>query len=186
MSLLTIHSEHQPESAEVIRDFAGIARRLEGLGVCFERWQADGEVPIEASQETILAAYAKPVERLKNLFGFQSADVISLDSGNPQKDQLRAKFLNEHTHSDFEVRFFVEGRGLFYLHPDENVYVVLCEKGDLISVPAHVKHWFDMGEFPNLQCIRLFTTPEGWVADFTGDDIAQRFPKLEQFAEAYV
>ncbi len=185
MSLLTIHPENQPESAEIISDFKAIAERLEKLDVRFERWQADGEVPIDAGQEAILAAYAKPVQRLKDWYGFQSADVISLDCGHPQKDELRAKFLNEHTHSDFEVRFFVEGRGLFYLHPDENIYIVLFEKGDLISVPANVKHWFDMGEFPNLQCIRLFTTPEGWVANFTGDDIAGRFPTLEQFVEGY-
>jgi len=61
------------------------------------------------------------------------------------------------------------------------VYGVLCEAGDLISVPAGTRHWFDMGGAPDFQCIRLFTTPEGWVADYTGDDIARRFPRLEAF-----
>jgi 1,2-dihydroxy-3-keto-5-methylthiopentene dioxygenase len=37
-----------------------------------------------------------------------------------------------------------------------------------------------MGENPNLKCIRLFTSPEGWVADFTGNGIADRFPRLDQ------
>ena len=120
------------------------------------------------------------------MYGFQSADVISVTPAHPQKEQLRAKFLAEHTHSDFEVRFFVEGKGLFYLHPDENVYVVLCEKGDLISVPANVKHWFDMGENPELKCIRLFTTPDGWQAEFTGSKIADAFPRFEQFLKDYV
>ncbi len=183
MSVLRIHSEQQPETVEVVSDFDAIAERLNSIGVLFERWVADRQLPADADQEAILAAYAKPVERLKALYGFQSADVISLGPEHPQKEQLRAKFLDEHTHSDFEVRFFVEGRGLFYLHPDENVYAVLCEKGDLISVPANVRHWFDMGEFPHLQCIRLFTTQEGWVANFTGSDVAKRFPKLEQFVE---
>jgi len=36
-----------------------------------------------------------------------------------------------------------------------------------------------MGPNPNLKAIRLFTTPEGWVANFTGDKIADRFPRLE-------
>ena len=80
-----------------------------------------------------------------------------------------------------EVRFFVDGRGLFFLHPDENVYAVLCEKGDLLSVPAGVKHWFDTGAEPHLKVIRLFTTPEGWVAQYTGDAIADGLPKMEQF-----
>ena len=42
--------------------------------------------------------------------------------------EMRQKFLNEHTHADFEVRFFVDGSGLFYLHVGDRVYLVLCEK----------------------------------------------------------
>lgn len=181
MSLLTVYSENRPERAETLRDHGAIADRLARIDVRFERWTADRELGPDADQETILDAYREPVEHLKKQYGFQSADVIGVRPDHPQKDELRAKFLNEHVHRDFEVRFFVEGRGLFLLHPDENVYAVLCEQGDLISVPAQVKHWFDMGAEPNLKCIRLFTTSEGWVAEFTGSDIAEKFPRLEQF-----
>ena len=48
--------------------------------------------------------------------------------------------------------------------------------GDLISVPAGTRHWFDMGPTPRFTAIRLFTTPAGWVADFTGTPIARSFP----------
>jgi 1,2-dihydroxy-3-keto-5-methylthiopentene dioxygenase len=68
---------------------------------------------------------------------------------------------------------------------DGNDYAVLCEQGDLISVPAQVKHWFDMGEFPGFKCIRLFTRPEGWAAKFTGTEIARKFLGLEQFLQEY-
>jgi 1,2-dihydroxy-3-keto-5-methylthiopentene dioxygenase len=185
MSLLTIHAENRPEAAEVVRDFDAIADRLRELGVLFERWRADCELSDAAGQEEVLTAYRKPVDRLRDLYGFQSADVICVAPDHPQKAQLRAKFLNEHIHSDFEVRLFVGGQGLFYLHPDENVYGVLCEQGDLISVPSGVKHWFDMGENPQLKCIRLFTTPEGWVADFTGAEIAGQFPRFEEYLREY-
>jgi len=185
MSLLTIHSTDHPDRAEVFREHEAISARLQEIGVRFERWVADGQLGVDADQETVLAAYREPVERLKNLYGFKSVDVISVRPNHPQKNELREKFLSEHIHGDFEVRFFVEGRGLFYLHPDEKVYAVLCEEGDLITVPAHVMHWFDMGEQPDLKCIRLFTTPQGWVAEFTGSDIAGEFPKLEQFLKAY-
>ena len=111
--------------------------------------------------------------------GFQSVDVISLHPEHPQKDVMREKFLNEHIHTDDEVRFFVDGQGLFYLHFDETVMTVLCEKGDLISVPAHTRHWFDMGPAPDFKCIRLFTDEAGWVAQFTGDAIASRYPRFE-------
>src|SRR3546814_6097561 len=85
---------------------------------------------------------------------------------------MRAKFLSEHTHADDEVRFFVEGSGQFYLHMNDRVYVMLCEAGDLISVPAGTRHWFDTGPNPMFTAIRLFVSPDGWVADFTGDPIA--------------
>ncbi|WP_445623245.1 hypothetical protein [Lactiplantibacillus plantarum] len=56
--------------------------------------------------------------------------------------------------------------------------VAAAEQDDLISVPAGVPHWFDMGSAPAFTCIRLFNDPAGWVAQFTGDDIAARFPVL--------
>ena len=58
---------------------------------------------------------------------------------------------------------------------------MLCEKGDLLTVPANTTHWFDMGENPNFKCIRLFTIADGWVGDFTGSNIAQRFPDMDSF-----
>jgi 1,2-dihydroxy-3-keto-5-methylthiopentene dioxygenase len=181
MSLLTIHPENRPEDAEIVRDPELIAERLWDIGVLFERWTAEHAFSSEADQDTVIAAYRTSIDRLIDRYEFCSVDVIGLRPDHPQKAELRAKFLSEHTHDDFEVRFFVEGRGIFYLHPDDRVYVVVCEQGDLISVPAHIKHWFDMGENPHLKCIRLFTTPEGWVATFTGEKTADAFPKFEQY-----
>jgi 1,2-dihydroxy-3-keto-5-methylthiopentene dioxygenase len=180
MSLLTIYPDNQPEHGESYRDFAAIEQQLNAIGVQFERWQTDHVLAAGASHNDILAAYQDPIGRLKHQYGFKSVDIINLNADHPEKTTLRQKFLSEHIHIDFEVRFFIEGCGLFSLHIDDKVYAVLCEKGDLISVPAYTKHWFDMGENPRFKCIRLFTTPEGWVATFTGSDIAKAFPTLDQ------
>ena len=107
------------------------------------------------------------------------ADVISLPAGDPRASDMRRKFLSEHTHGEDEVRFFVAGQGLFTLHVSDRVYEVLCEAGDLIGVPALTRHWFDMGPNPDFVVIRLFNNPEGWVASFTGDAIADRFHRLD-------
>lgn len=184
MSALTVYPADRADQGVTYRDFDAIARQLDGLGVQFERWQAEQKFADDADSDTVLAAYRSSIDRLKQAYGFQSVDVISLQADHPDKDKLRAKFLAEHTHSDFEVRFFVEGQGLFYLHMGDQVYAVLCEQGDLISVPANTTHWFDMGEQPHFKCIRLFTTPEGWVAEFTGDSIAERFPTLDAYRAA--
>lgn len=181
MTALTVYLDDQPQYGELYTDFSAIQEQLGQIGVQFERWTANCKLTADADQESILAAYADSITKLKQQFGFQSVDVVKLSPEHPEKDAFRQKFLNEHVHSDFEVRFFVEGRGLFYLHVGDNVYAVLCEQGDLISVPANTTHWFDMGENPRFTCIRLFTTPEGWVADFTGSEIAKTFPTLDEY-----
>lgn len=179
MSELRVYPENDPNCAQIFTDPETIASELDAIGVMFERWRADRELAADAGQEEVLAAYRAPVERLMKQYDFKSVDVISVHPNHPDKEALRAKFLDEHYHTDYEVRFFVDGRGLFCIHKQGRIYSVLCEKGDLISVPAHTTHWFDMGPQPHLKAIRLFTTPEGWVANFTGSDIAGRFPRLE-------
>lgn len=183
MSALTIYAENFSENGERFTDFESIETKLNAIGVQFERWTAAQKLENNASNDDVLNAYSDSIERLKNQYDFQTADVIKLDSTHPEKVAMREKFLAEHTHSEFEVRFFVEGCGLFYLHVGDQVFGVLCEKGDLISVPANVKHWFDMGENPYLACIRLFTNPEGWVANFTNSDISKAFPTLDKLKQ---
>lgn len=180
MSQIKVFSDTRPEAAEQsTSNPREIARILEAAGVRFEQWQAGEAVTAGDSQEKVLAAYDRDVQRLINEEGYQTVDVISLNADNPEKDVLRKKFLAEHIHTEDEVRFFVDGKGLFSLHIGDKVYEVLCEKGDLISVPAHTKHWFDMGPEPQLVAIRFFNNPEGWVAHYSGNDIADRYSRLE-------
>lgn len=160
-------------------DHAQIARQLGEVGVRFEHWEASQPIAPGAAPETVIEAYRDDIERLQREHGYKAVDVISLNADHPQKDTLRQKFLSEHTHSEDEVRFFVAGQGLFTLHINDRIYEVLCCQGDLIGVPDGTRHWFDMGPNPGFVAIRLFTNPEGWVAQFTGDEIAQRFPRLE-------
>jgi len=181
MTVLAIYPEQGGNAPKIIKHPQKISAELIKEGVLFEQWQASQPLAAEATQEQIISAYQGAVDRLMNKYNFQSVDVISLTPDHPEKEGLRNKFLSEHTHSDFEVRFFVEGRGLFYIHVNGQVYGLMCEAGDLISVPDNLPHWFDMGENPSFKCIRLFTTPEGWVANYTDNPIAAGFPSFERF-----
>ncbi|MEE3118055.1 MAG: cupin [Pseudomonadota bacterium] len=184
MTTLSIFHQDQPETAHTVTDNAAEIRDLLARhGVRFEQWPTR-DLRDEATQDDILEAYQGEVSALKSECGFQTADVISLNPDHPDKDALRKKFLDEHTHSEDEVRFFVRGQGLFYLHFGDQVLAVLCQKNDLISVPDGTRHWFDMGPEPRFTCIRLFSNPEGWVANFTGTDIAGQLPRYEALAGA--
>lgn len=159
-------------------DAGEISAVLAKAGIRFEQWQADAPLSALSSNDDILQAYAADIQRLKHERGYITVDVISLSADHPDKAALRQKFLAEHTHSEDEVRFFVRGQGLFCLHIAGKVYQVLCQQNDLISVPAGTTHWFDMGSEPEFSAIRLFNNPDGWVAKFSGSDIALRFPLL--------
>lgn len=179
MSAINILSDQNAELLGSSNDFNEIQQILSGIGVRFERWEADRETPQDMANEEILNVYSKEIERLKNEEGYVTVDVISLQPDHPDCAALREKFLSEHTHVEDEVRFFVDGEGMFYLHVEDKVYQIHCCKNDLISVPANATHWFDMGPAPRFTAIRLFNNPEGWVANYTGSDIADRQPRFE-------
>lgn len=180
MSQLTVYAENQPDTPLSSTDnFEEIRETLGQAGIRLERWNADRALEEDADNDTIIEAYQTEIQKLVAEGGYQTWDVVSMNAQHPDKDEFRKKFLDEHTHSEDEVRFFVRGHGLFVMHVGGKVYSMLCEKDDLISVPANTRHWFDMGPNPTFTAIRLFNNPEGWVAKFTGDDIASRFPKLD-------
>ncbi|WP_269618092.1 1,2-dihydroxy-3-keto-5-methylthiopentene dioxygenase [Zhongshania sp. BJYM1] len=180
MSQLSIFSDtDNKHPLTSTRDADQISKLLSNVGVRFEQWQTRNDIAAGDSQEAVLSAYESDVKRLITEQGYQSVDVISIAKDNPQKDALRLKFLDEHSHSEDEVRFFVQGQGLFALHIGDKVFEVTCEKGDLLSVPANTTHWFDLGPQPDLVAIRFFNNPDGWIANYTGNDIATRYSRLD-------
>ncbi|MBV8298321.1 MAG: cupin [Candidatus Eremiobacteraeota bacterium] len=179
-STLRVYDENDPSTPLVdTTNRAEIAKLLGAHDILFEQWEANVPLSADADQDAILAAYAGDVARLKRDYGYTTVDVIRVGPSTPNVPELRAKFLNEHTHTEDEVRFFVEGSASFYLRTGGKVHQMICTRGDLLSVPANTTHWFDMGPAPQFAAIRLFVDPSGWVANFTGDDIASRFPKYE-------
>jgi 1,2-dihydroxy-3-keto-5-methylthiopentene dioxygenase len=160
MSRLTIYRDGAP-GAPLLRteEPEVIARELSAIGVRFERWESPVALADDAPAERVLAA-----------------DVIKLTPDNPNVEALRAKFISEHTHTEDEIRFFVQGSGNFIMHVDGRVYDAHCTAGDLISVPAETRHWFDAGPAPSFTALRVFTDTSGWVPHYTGDTLSERFP----------
>jgi 1,2-dihydroxy-3-keto-5-methylthiopentene dioxygenase len=177
MSRLTIFEDSTPDAPVFMsEDAAGITSELARIGVDFARWESPVTLAPEDSAEIILETYRPYLDRLMGAKGAGSADVIKQTPDNPAAPAFREKFHSEHIHTEDEIRFFVHGGGHFVMHVDGRVYDAYCKAGDLISVPANTKHWFDAGEKPFFTALRVFTDTSGWVAHFTGDDISVRFP----------
>lgn len=166
-----------PDKDQRIEGFSLVREYLAERGILHDRWQADQPLTRDADQATILAAYESVLKPYMAENGYTVADVITVTPETENLPALRAKFLSEHTHTEDEVRFFVDGMGLFWfnLGNDEPVIGVVCTAGDLLSVPAGVAHWFDLGETPFVKAIRMFIDISGWVPHYTESGIDVRY-----------
>jgi 1,2-dihydroxy-3-keto-5-methylthiopentene dioxygenase len=168
MALLSI-----PDQGVQITGYSEIKDFLNQRGIFFDQWSCEKEFDDQATTEDILNAYEKDLQSFMNNGGYETADVISINSQTENYTALRAKFLAEHIHTEDEIRFFVDGSGLFWFNLEtESVFNLLCERGDLISVPVGSKHWFDAGEKnPFVKAIRIFIDMSGWVPHYTESKI---------------
>jgi 1,2-dihydroxy-3-keto-5-methylthiopentene dioxygenase len=159
---------------------------LAGFGIEYERWQVARHVPASASAEEVLDAYADKVAELRARGGYVTADVIDVSAATPGLDAMLARFNRDHWHDEDEVRFIVEGRGLFHISPPGGpVFAIEVEPGDLIRVPRGTHHWFDLCADRRIRAIRLFQDPSGWTPHYTESGIDANFQPV-CFGPAYI
>ena len=106
-----------PDENRTITGKAAVAEYLGKIGIDYDVWEPSRPVGAEASQQEILDAYSAEVDKLKAAGGYVTADVINVNPQTPNLDALLAKFSREHWHDEDEVRFIVQGRGLFHVNP---------------------------------------------------------------------
>jgi 1,2-dihydroxy-3-keto-5-methylthiopentene dioxygenase len=126
------------------------------------------------------------IDDLKARGGYVTADVIDVFPDTPGLDAMLNRFNSEHWHDEDEVRFIVEGRGVFHVHPPgEPVFAVEVGPGDLIRVPRGTHHWFDLCNDRRIRAIRLFQDPAGWAPHYTHTGVDKGFQPV-CFGPAYI
>jgi 1,2-dihydroxy-3-keto-5-methylthiopentene dioxygenase len=165
-----------PSDNTVINEAEAVAAFLANHGIEYERWNSNVPVGADAPPEAVLAAYARQLEPLMARGGYRTADVIDVRAETPNLEVMLAKFSREHWHDEDEVRFILEGRGLFHIHPpDGSVFAIEVEAGDLIRVPRGTHHWFDLCGDRRIRAIRLFQDQSGWTPHYTDTGIDKSF-----------
>ena len=165
-----------PSDQVVLREPDAVGAFLARYGIDYEQWTPSQPLAANDSPEAVLAAYAGEVETLKRRGGYVTADVIDVRPETPNLDAMLARFNREHWHDEDEVRFIVEGRGLFHVHPSDGpVFAIEVESGDLIRVPRRTHHWFDLCADRRIRAIRLFQDPSGWTPHYTDSGVEQGF-----------
>lgn len=167
-------------SGKTITEENEIKQFLSRYGVIYDRWGIDRlpedirknyEID-EENSKAIIQAYEKELKELKEKMGYITEDIVVLSDKTPNLDALLEKFKKEHHHTDDEVRFVVDGSGIFPIKIDGEIVDVHVEAGELIVVPAGARHWFELDENRKIKCIRVFKTPAGWEAIYNENEKA--------------
>ena len=159
-------------SGQILHEPELVSAYLNGQGMFYEFWgveRLDGYLKESYTlksdeQQTILDLYVFEISDLKSRQGYRTEDIVVLSDATPNLDAILEKFRREHHHTDDEVRFVVDGSGIFTIRKNDLIFDVTVTAGDLIVVPAYTRHWFELTPERKIKCIRIFKDPAGWVA----------------------
>jgi 1,2-dihydroxy-3-keto-5-methylthiopentene dioxygenase len=165
-----------PDEKRTLTQDGEVRDYLAGIGITYERWEPSHALAAGATAAEVLAAYAPEIDRLKAHGGYVTADVIDVSPATPGLDAMLNRFNSEHWHDEDEVRFIIEGRGLFHIHPRQGQVVsITVEAGDLLRVPRGTWHWFDLCQEKRIRAIRLFQDTSGWTPHYTQSGADRRY-----------
>jgi 1,2-dihydroxy-3-keto-5-methylthiopentene dioxygenase len=173
------------EDGTIYTELGDIVRELAPLNIQLNRWPVGDRPQLhhllaqenlnEEEKEQVLAALDGYFEELQRTAGYQSRDLIVLHPGIPNLDAMLAKFDQIHAHADDEVRYIVDGEGIFgFVRPDGTQVELTVQPEEYINVPAGTEHWFYLTSAQRIKAVRYFIGTEGWVPQYTGREIRFR------------
>lgn len=181
MSQLTLYSQFNMRKPYFVSsDISDLREQLSSDNVRFEQWPLlHDQSSCFDDEDKAKEIYRQKAELIKAQLCCDHVEMVCACDVNGSAISLRARSLSEHTHTEPEIRFFLSGKALIYIHAKERIHIVECNAGDFIVIPAHMPHWFDMGPSPNYSCLRWFNDREGLKKQFTGSYTAESTPRWE-------
>jgi 1,2-dihydroxy-3-keto-5-methylthiopentene dioxygenase len=174
------------DDGRTLRDVHSINAYLGGIGIGYEQWTPSSAIGPDQPADDVLAAYSEEIDKLKARGGYITADVIDVSTRTAGLEEMLAKFNREHWHDEDEVRFVIDGRGLFHIRArDGSVTAIEVEAGDLISVPRATWHWFNLCSDRRIRAIRLFQDVAGWTPHYTSSQAESNYAPV-CFGQSYL
>ncbi|MHB8422162.1 MAG: 1,2-dihydroxy-3-keto-5-methylthiopentene dioxygenase [Leptospirales bacterium] len=166
------------ETGEILAERQPISDRLSSVGVSLEYWPVvhsgeSGRLLASPTlsgpeKETVLSGHDAYFDRLRTSLGYQSRDLVVLSPETPGLEGILSAFVRVHLHEDDEVRYIVDGEGVFgFVLRDGSQAELLVQAGDFINVPRNTEHWFRLTGSRRIKAIRYFTSTAGWVPVYT-------------------
>jgi len=173
------------ENGQTFTNLADIGRELSPLNIQLNRWVVgiNPSLPpllakaslTDQEKETVLRSLDGYFNHLQQTADYQSRDLIVLHPEIPNLDDLLAKFERIHTHADAEVRYIIDGEGVFgFVCPDGSQMELLIQAEEYINVPPGTEHWFYLTPQRRIKAVRYFSGTEGWVPYYTNREIRLR------------
>lgn len=169
------------EDGTIYTELDDIARELASLNIQLKYWCIGDNPKLrcllaesslnEEQKEQVLTALDGYFQELQRTAGYQSRDLIVL---HPllDLDAMLAKFNQIHTHAEDEVRYIVDGEGIFgFVRPDGTQVELTVQPEEYINVPAGTEHWFYLTAARRVKAVRYFTGNQGWTPEYTGREI---------------
>jgi len=141
-------------------------------GITFERWEipktahrlASKESLTDEEKEALIENFRPQLRRLSEQEGYTTTDMVCLSPTLPGLSDALSNFDREHYHTDDEVRFIVDGAGVFgFEGEDGRKFLIEVNAGEYIVIPANRWHWFYMKEGTGIKALRIFKDKEGWT-----------------------
>lgn len=170
------------EKGTTSTELGEISLELAPLGVQLNRWSLGENLQMhrllaqeslnEAEKKQVLQTLDHYFEELQHNAGYQSRDLIVLHPGVADLSTLLAKFSSSHIHAEDEVRYIIDGEGVFgFVCSDGSQVELTVQAEDYIHVPVGTEHWFYLTSSQRIKAVRYFTTTEGWVPQYTNTKI---------------
>jgi 1,2-dihydroxy-3-keto-5-methylthiopentene dioxygenase len=170
------------EDGTILTDLAAIGREMAPLGITLHHLELSRDPAVTAllakpvltedEKDAVLKAHDHHFKRLAHESGYQTRDLIVIHPDVPNLDAMLARFEKSHTHAEDEVRYIVDGDGVFgFTRPDGSQVELLVEPTEYVNVPVGTEHWFHLTGRRRIKAIRYFTNQTGWTPEYTGTPI---------------
>jgi 1,2-dihydroxy-3-keto-5-methylthiopentene dioxygenase len=169
----------QLDNGKMLTGVVQIGQHLAVLNIQLKQWPVGDNAETRAllaqpslqedEKEQVLRALDHYFESLEV---FQSRDMIVLNPETPNLDGMLEKFSRPHTHADDEVRYIVDGEGVFgFVCPDGTQMELTIQPEEYINVPAGTEHWFYLTPQRRIKAVRYFVDTSGWTPEYTNTKI---------------
>ncbi|TGK87067.1 cupin domain-containing protein [Leptospira noumeaensis] len=157
--------------SETLTDSNEIRAFLVSKGLVYESYKTPETLDLilgqkglnDAEKEEVLSGLAYRFDQLKKDHGYKANDLVVLHDEVPGIQDMLAKFDKLHIHTDEEVRYIIDGSGVFGFIIDGEKFEVHVSKGDFISIPANTNHWFTLDKNLRIKAVRYFKDNSGWT-----------------------